>query len=171
MRKTAPTICLLLLSAFAFGRSHTTSMHGQVRTYFVAADEVDWDYAPSRVDRITGEKFHFEDDPGSAGMLDPNTTMYRKAVLREYTDATFRTPKARPDAWVHLGILGPLIRAEVGDTIRVVFRNNASRPYSVHPHGVFYSKSSEGAAYLDNTSGLETHMTPYLPVPPTPVFR
>jgi manganese oxidase len=69
-------------------------MHGQVRTYFVAADEVDWEYAPSRIDQITGEKFHFQDDPGSAGMLDPNTTMYRKVVFREYTDATFRTPKS-----------------------------------------------------------------------------
>jgi FtsP/CotA-like multicopper oxidase with cupredoxin domain len=46
--------------------------------------------------------------------------------------------KPRPAAWTHLGILGPLLRAEVGDTIKVVFRNNAGRPYSMHPHGVFY---------------------------------
>ncbi|PYV48720.1 MAG: hypothetical protein DMG94_02750 [Acidobacteria bacterium] len=61
--------------------------------------------------------------------------------------------KARSEDWVHLGILGPVLRAEVGDTIKVVFKNNASRPYSIHPHGVFYAKDSEGAAYQDSTSG------------------
>ena len=53
------------------------------------------------------------------------------------------------------GDLGPLIRAEVGDTIRIVFRNNATRPYSMHPHGVFYRKDSEGLAYLDGTTGAD----------------
>jgi FtsP/CotA-like multicopper oxidase with cupredoxin domain len=51
--------------------------------------------------------------------------------------------------------LAPLIRAEVGDTVKVVFRNNASRPYSVHPHGVFYLKDSEGAGYEDGTEGRD----------------
>ena len=54
-----------------------------------------------------------------------------------------------------LGFLGPLIRAEVGDTIQVIFRNNAKRPYSMHPHGVFYNKDSEGAPYEDGTSGAD----------------
>ena len=52
-------------------------------------------------------------------------------------------------------MLGPLLRAEVGDTIRVVFRNNGSHPYTLHPHGVFYTKSSEGAPYVDGTSGTD----------------
>jgi len=135
MRKTAPTICLLLLSAFAFGRSHTTSMHGQVRTYFVAADEVDWEYAPSRVDQITGEKFHFQDDPGSAGMLDPNTTMYRKAVFREYTDATFRTPKARPDAINGYSYgAAPMLTMHKGERVRwYLFANpNEEEAWDIH---------------------------------------
>lgn len=38
----------------------------------------------------------------------------------------------------HLGILGPIIRAEEGDEIKVVLKNMASRSYSIHPHGVFY---------------------------------
>jgi hephaestin len=42
-----------------------------------------------------------------------------------------------------------VIHAAVGDTIRVVFRNNADRPFSMHPHGVFYEKGSEGAPYND----------------------
>ena len=63
--------------------------------------------------------------------------------------------RARRESWSHLGILGPLIRAEVGDTVKVVFKNNASRPYSLHPHGVFYQKDSEGMAYLDGTVGAD----------------
>jgi hephaestin len=41
----------------------------------------------------------------------------------------------------------------VGDQIHVVFKNNATRPYSIHPHGVFYAKNAEGAPYNDGTSG------------------
>jgi len=43
--------------------------------------------------------------------------------------------------------LGPVIKAEVGESIRVTFRNNASRPFSIQPHGVSYRKSDEGALY------------------------
>jgi FtsP/CotA-like multicopper oxidase with cupredoxin domain len=76
-----------------------------------------------------------------------------KALYREYTDSSFTTLKARAPEWEHLGFLGPLVRAEVGDTIRIVFRNNTRFPVSVHPHGVFYDKDSEGAPYEDRTDG------------------
>jgi FtsP/CotA-like multicopper oxidase with cupredoxin domain len=133
-----------------------SSFTGHVRVYYIAADEVDWTYIPSRGDQaMTGKKDDFGKDPASKGTLDPNATTYRKALYREYTDATFKTIKPRTDAWAHLGILGPLIRGEVGDTIKVVFQNHARRPYSMHPHGVFYKKDSEGLAYLDGTSGAD----------------
>jgi FtsP/CotA-like multicopper oxidase with cupredoxin domain len=45
------------------------------------------------------------------------------------------------------------MRAEVGDTIKVVFKNNTDFPASMHPHGVFYERNSEGAPYKDGTSG------------------
>jgi len=109
-------------------------------------------YVPSRGDQaITGDKDDFVKDSASRGTLDPNATTYRKAIFREYTDSSFESLRARPDNWSHLGILGPLIRAEVGEMVKVVFKNNASRPYSLHPHGVFYQKDSEGMAYLDGT--------------------
>jgi len=54
-----------------------------------------------------------------------------------------------------LGMMGPVIRAVVGDTIKVVFRNNTDFPASVHPHGVFYAKNSEGAPYADGTAGSD----------------
>jgi len=141
---------ILFLAMFMAG-----SPAGQTRTYYIAADEVDWDFAPSHTDKIHGTKYDFKDDPGSKGELNPNATDYRKVRFREYTDATFSTLKPIPPAWEHLGVLGPLIRAEVGDTIKVVFKNNATRAYSVHPHGVFYNKDSEGAGYLDGTSGKD----------------
>ena len=66
---------------------------GQTRTYYIAADELDWDYASSGIDQVHGKKYHFQDNPGSKGMSDPNATVYRKALFREYTDASFVTLK------------------------------------------------------------------------------
>jgi hypothetical protein len=77
----------------------------------------------------------------------------KKAQYREYTDSTFTTLRVRPKEWEHLGLMGPLVRAVVGDTIRIVFRNNTKFPASVHHHGVFYDKSSEGAPYDDKATG------------------
>jgi FtsP/CotA-like multicopper oxidase with cupredoxin domain len=145
----------MLMCSFVTGQSQKAAPVGRVRTYYIAADEVNWDYAPSGKNLIYDEKYHFQDDPASKGTLNPNATVYRKAVFNEYTDSNFRILKPRSEDWVHLGILGPLIRAEVGDTIKVVFRNNASHPFTLHPHGVLYLKESEGAGYQDNTSGEE----------------
>lgn len=32
--------------------------------------------------------------------------------------------------------LGPLLHAEVGDSVLIVFKNKASRPYSISAHGI-----------------------------------
>ncbi len=126
----------------------------RVRTFYVAADEVGWNYVPGARDEIADRPFQdsafFTNAPAR-----PVSTVYRKMLYREYTDSSFRTLKPRPPEWAHLGFLGPLIRGEVGDTIKVVFRNNGDRPYSMHPHGVFYNKDSEGAPYGDGTSGAD----------------
>jgi len=124
----------------------------QTRTYYIAADEAAWDYVPGGRDEIAGRAYA-DTAFFSKATPRPVSTLYRKVLYREYTDSTFRTLKPRPPDWAHLGFLGPLIRGVVGDTIRVVFRNNGNRPYSVHPHGVFYDKASEGAPYNDGTAG------------------
>ena len=125
------------------------------RTYYIAADTVDWNYAPQGRNLITGKPFTDAENV----FVKPGTqrigSTYRKALFRAYTDASFRTLVPRGDRWSHLGLLGPVIHAEVGDTIKVVFRNNTDKPRSVHPHGVFYAKSSEGAPYNDGTSGAD----------------
>ena len=139
------------------GGWYSTHEHarGHTRTYYVAADTVTWDYVPGAIDGITGRPYvdsgYFRNAPPR-----PMSTRYLKALYREYADSTFTTLVARPPAWRHLGYLGPLLRAQVGDTIRVVFRNNAPFPAGMHPHGVLYAKDSEGAKYADGTSGKDT---------------
>jgi hephaestin len=124
---------------------------GKIRTYYVAAIETDWDYAPSGMDMMTGQEFHGQTAIWTEHTKDRIGKIYRKAIFREYTDDTFSAEKKRPKEWEHLGILGPLIRAEVGDTIVIHFRNNASQPYSMHPHGVSYDRDSEGTPYPDTS--------------------
>ena len=123
------------------------------RVYYVAAEELEWDYAPTGRDRMMGRPFDEDQEvfvvpgPGLIGRV------YFKARYVSYTDSTFSAPQPVSAEWEHLGILGPVIHAEVGDTIKVVFTNKASRPYSIHPHGVFYTKAHEGVPYADGTLG------------------
>jgi hephaestin len=123
--------------------------------YYVAADPVDWDYAPSGQNLISGAEFSPLEQNWVGQGPDRIGRVYRKALYRAYTDSTFSELKARPAEWEHLGALGPLLRAAVGDTIVVHFRNNLSFPASVHPHGVFYDKASEGAPSDDGTGAAQ----------------
>lgn len=128
----------------------------RTRTYYVAADTVVWDYAPGGdTNGITGQPY----DSVALHYVGNDSTdigrRYLKAIYREYTDSTFATLKPRPPGWQHLGILGPLLRAVVGDTLQIVFRNNTPHPASMHPHGMFYVKNSEGAPYADSTGGAD----------------
>jgi len=125
---------------------------GKVRTYYISADEVEWDYAPSGMDQMTGKPFDASSKIWVEKTKDRIGKVYRKAIYREYTDSTFKSLKPRPSGEEHLGMLGPVIRAEVGDTIKIFFRNSASQAYSMHPHGVFYKKDSEGAFYHDGAN-------------------
>lgn len=140
----------VLFGSLALSAAPQTSVprgDGHVRTYFVAADEMEWNYAPDGIDHMTGKPFagyaklHTESGPHRIG------TKYLKAVYREYTDDSFRTLRVRKPQEQYLGIVGPVLHAEVGDTIKVVFKNNATHPFSMHPHGVAYEKASEGTAY------------------------
>jgi manganese oxidase len=142
-------------SAAGVAEPAQTGSGSRARNYYVAADEVEWDYAPGGVNKMMGMKF--EDFPKIFTERGPHRigTVYRKVLYREYTDDTFTRLRPRSAEWEHTGILGPILRAEVGDTLHVVFKNNASRPYSMHPHGVFYEKDSEGAFYDDGTSGAD----------------
>lgn len=59
------------------------------------------------------------------------------------------------------GLLGPTIRAEVYDTVVIMFKNLASRPYNLHAIGVSYWKASEGES--GNSQALQA-LSQHLPL-------
>lgn len=147
--------------------------HGDVRVYWIKAEEIYWNYTPSYpTNLMTGEPFtddqlvFLEPAPDRIGHI------YIKAVYRQYSPGfdhlidgpnevldpdtgAMRIVRPPGSSREHLGLLGPVIRAEVGDTIIIRFRNETRFPVGVHPHGVFYNKDSEGAPYDDGTFGAD----------------
>nr|XP_060611989.1 hephaestin [Anolis sagrei ordinatus] len=138
-------------------------LEGKLRKYYIAAKEVQWNYAPSGLDQSTGKSLQ-EPNSFSERYFKPSSSRskgtYWKAKYIEYTDETFRKEKERKQDERHLGILGPVIKAEVGDTIQVTFANKASWPFSIQPHGVFYGKEWEGTPYDDGLSHKGTEVRP-----------
>ncbi len=135
--------------------SSTASCGTKTRRSYIAANTVAWDYAPSTAIQITGKPFGDEENTYVKEGSNRIGRTYEKSPYQGYTDATFKHRQARPAAWQHLGTLGPVIQAEVGDTVRVVFKNNTPFSASMHPHGLEYAKSSEGAPYADGTKGAD----------------
>uniref|UniRef100_A0AAZ3RBS8 ferroxidase n=1 Tax=Oncorhynchus tshawytscha TaxID=74940 RepID=A0AAZ3RBS8_ONCTS len=113
--------------------------------------EVLWDYAPSQVNHGTGKPLNTDGDSETFFQRgnDRIGGKYKKVQYKEYTDNTFTVQKERTPEELHLGILGPVIRAEEEDTIKVVFKNKASRPFSVQPHGVQYNVEQSGTLYYN----------------------
>ncbi|XP_030333639.1 coagulation factor V [Strigops habroptila] len=118
---------------------HYLRSKGNERRYYIAAKEVCWNYAGYKKSTMMNDK------------TCKDGTMY-KVIFQSYTDSTFTTLQDEDEYNEHLGILGPVIRAEVDDVILVHFKNLASRPYSLHAHGLFYEKSSEGSIYDDEST-------------------
>jgi hypothetical protein len=127
----------LLLIVFLVGAPCAAA----TRHYYIAAEDVTWDFAPSGRNLIEG-----------SALPAPWTlhTRWPKTRFIEYTDATFSVRKPQPE-W--LGILGPVIRAEVGDTVVVDFLNRGHAIHSMHPHGLRYDKANEGAFYIPPGAG------------------
>ncbi|KFV97276.1 Coagulation factor V, partial [Eurypyga helias] len=118
---------------------HYLRSKGNERRYYIAAKEVCWNYAGYKKSTMMNDK------------TCKDGTTY-KVIFQSYTDSTFMTLQDEDEYKEHLGILGPVIRAEVDDVILVHFKNLASRPYSLHAHGLFYEKSSEGSIYEDEST-------------------
>lgn len=110
----------------------TAEAHAHVREYWVAAEKVVWDYAPSGQNLINPD----------AGMSPwGDTHIYEKYRYIEYTEG-FGNPVPQP---AHRGILGPELRAIEGEWIVVHFWNRTDKPLSMHPHGVRYAEEHDGA--------------------------
>ncbi|HLF98209.1 MAG TPA: multicopper oxidase domain-containing protein [Methylococcaceae bacterium] len=141
--KRVSVLCAAALLALWSGLSLAATRH-----YYVAAEDVTWDYAPSGKNLI-----HCMDGMPSCNIPEPWTDshVFEKTRYVEYTDASFATKKDQP---VWLGILGPIIRAEEGDTVKVHFLNRSAKgSYGMHPHGFRYTKDSEGGHYTGVEDG------------------
>ena len=152
MNRTKWTACLLSGIALAL---FATGAAGATRHYYVAAEDVVWDFAPSNQNLM-----HCH-NPAGCPIPDPWTDshIFNKVRYIEYTDASFTAKKPQP---VWLGVLGPIIRAEEGDTVMVHFCNKTTsedpvaggpRMLGMHPHGFRYTKNNEGAHYRGVNSG------------------
>ncbi|MEK7407856.1 MAG: multicopper oxidase domain-containing protein [Acidobacteriota bacterium] len=137
IRLTNTTLAIALTLAAA-GAANPATRH-----YYIAAEDVTWNYAPTGQDLIHG---------GTIPSPWTGYTVWKKTRFIEYIDGSFSTPKPQPN-W--LGVLGPIIRAEVGDTVLVHFRNKASGYYGMHPHGFRYTKANEGAHYIPAGAGAQ----------------
>ena len=122
------------------------------REYWVAAVPVTLNIAPNQRDAIHGTA------------LTPAETVFGTVVYRRYTKG-WKQPienVTAPGSGNTDLIPGPLIRARVGDKIRVHFKNldtAFNRPHSMHFHGVEYKPDSDGS-YLPGFSGPDADVKP-----------
>ncbi|KAK0930467.1 hypothetical protein LTR29_016681 [Friedmanniomyces endolithicus] len=122
---------------------------GNIRRYYIAAEEVEWDYAPTGWDNWLGVPMNVSPRADMAG-ANQYGTKWLKALYRGYTDSSFTTYSEQPP-WQ--GTQGPTIRSEVGELIEIMFVNNLSKSYAtMHSMGLEYTKANgEGADYPNNT--------------------
>lgn len=102
------------------------------RQYYIAAEEIEWDYAPKNHDLL--HDLPLESSPARFYTVRNETRIgkvYHKAMYHQYHDNEFRRRVARDPA---MGFIGPVIRGEAGDRLYITFFNRAKRRYSIHPY-------------------------------------
>ena len=138
----AGTLALFALPAAAQAR---------VVNYWVAAVPTTWNLAPNGHDAIMNVEVPASD------------AIFPTVVYRRYS-ANWRRPLQNAARTSSDGLLipGPLIKARVGDRLRIHFKNMDTLrgdPHSMHFHGVHYKPSSDGA-YLPGFSGKDADVKP-----------
>ena len=102
------------------------------REYWVAAQPTNWNPVINGIDAIHGTRYE--------------NTLFPTVTYRQYTKGW-----AKPASGER--IPGPLLRARVGDKLKIHFKNlDPNAPHSMHFHGVEYKASSDGS-YLPGFSG------------------
>uniref|UniRef100_A0AAR2KQL0 Coagulation factor VIII, procoagulant component n=1 Tax=Pygocentrus nattereri TaxID=42514 RepID=A0AAR2KQL0_PYGNA len=135
------------LSFSTWNEMDIRSTESKFRSYYIAAVEILWNYGIEKPPHLLSPRW-------SINLPDYRPKTYKKVVYREYHDKEFQNPVKRGELDEHLGIMGPVLKAEVNDVLTVVFKNLASRPYSLFGPGV-----SPG-------EGLRDGEAPGDPVPP-----
>lgn len=123
------SICLLNAFGFPMVRDDNSNNTPTERHYYIRAEDTSWNYAPNIHTDLYG------------GNIQGNFTMNR-TLYYGYTNDTW-AEKIPIEAPYH-GDLGPVIRAQVGDLVVIHFMNAASRPVTIHAHGVKYQQTNEG---------------------------
>ena len=114
------------------------------RRYYIAAQNVLWDYAPNVKTTMDGLPIPYK------------KTTFSRTLYKGYADETFSTVVNQPET---NGDLGPVIRLEVGDVAIVTFFNNGSEPFTMHPHGLIYTQQNEGISIQPVQPGETTVYT------------
>ena len=119
------------------------------RHYWIQAERMPWNIVPSGRDPISGLTFA------------PEATTMEAIVYRRYTRRWGRPLSNLPGvAGDNDGIPGPTIRARVGDTVLVHFRNaDPTLPHSMHFHGFHYSFASDGS-FIPGETGRAANVQP-----------
>jgi FtsP/CotA-like multicopper oxidase with cupredoxin domain len=124
---------------------------GRTRHYWIAAVPVTWNLAPNGGDAIGGDHFS------------PEETTAETVVYKAFTRNWGRPLPDRPSrVGDNDGIPGPLIRARVGDTVLVHFKNMdtlRSQPHSMHFHAFRYDFGSDGS-FIPGFSGRGANVRP-----------
>jgi FtsP/CotA-like multicopper oxidase with cupredoxin domain len=125
--------------------------HAVQRDVWVAAVPMVFDMVPWGKDPISGTTFTSEQ-------------RFMQATIFRRTTRNWRRPLRNSDvsSQPRDGVPGPLIRARVGDTINVHFKNlepPGGRAHSMHFHGVRYPPSSDGA-FVPGISGPDAEVKP-----------
>ncbi|NWX26237.1 HPHL1 protein, partial [Notiomystis cincta] len=101
---------------------------GAMRLYYIAAEEVEWDYASNK------------SSAPNIYNISSNEERYSTQKTVVGTGHTYSGGETSKHSALITGIfclnLGPLLHAEVGDSVLIVFKNKASRPYSISAHGI-----------------------------------
>lgn len=118
--------------------------------FWISADPASWNIVPSGRDPISGTTFA----PEATTMQTVLYKRYRRNFARPWPNTSL--------AGDNDGIPGPTIRARVGDTVLVHFRNNDTsfnRPHSMHFHGFFYEFRFDGS-FIPGVTGIEANVPP-----------
>jgi len=129
----------------------------------ISAEEIEWDYTPLGYNKIYGR--NFTEEVETIQTRHTNVTIgskYIKSIYREYTDESFSTLVNRSSEWIHMGLLGPAIRAVVGDKVLVTFKNNARFNFSITPTGLLAlpEDNIDGASVSPNQTFTYTWYVP-----------
>lgn len=108
---------------------------GKLQEYWFQADAFSHNIMPTGVDGQTGN------------MYTPDQTTFWALGYRAFTPGFGKPLPGNEDIGPNMGIPGPIIRGQVGDTIRVHFRNNDTHykaAHSISVHALHYPEADDG---------------------------